>query len=183
MCVYRTPSSSRFIMVNLDRVVGNFLSPVSVKNENSFHYHQHRIKPVITVEEKHTFHQKADFHINSSKTQILSISGSDNSGLLLNDVHVNMTNIFDRPILLYFNELTVFHYLVPIIGALVIVIVLSLWLHDRQRQEHRLQTLKKHFNEHDSSTAVSETTTRKMVLLSRENVLKSTFFVSPCFAI
>lgn len=162
-------------MVNIDRIVGNWFAPVSVNNENSFHYHQHHVKPTITVEGRNIFHQKTELHINASKAQLLSISGSGNRGLLLNDVHVNMTNIFDRPIFMHFNSRSIFHYFVPVIGALVIVIVLSLCFHGRQRQKQRLQTPERHFNEHQSHVTINQTKTRKMNLLSCVDVLESKF--------
>ncbi|CAF3705003.1 unnamed protein product [Rotaria socialis] len=95
---------------------------------------------------KNNYHtsNKYDIHFNSSKAQLMSISGSNNQGSIFNDAQVNITNVFDQPIFLYLYSHSTLIYIVFITFLSIIMMILFLFFYHRyHRQKFYFNSLKK----------------------------------------
>jgi hypothetical protein len=133
-------------MVKYDRIFNGLFSSNPYTNENSYIYHQYDIKPSISSKVKNNFYQDIDIHINSSKTQLIPISGSNNQGLILNDAQFNMTNIFDQPIIFYLNQYSMFLYIIFVLLLVLIFIFILSFIYHRKCKQIQTQATSSVYN-------------------------------------
>lgn len=72
------------------------------------------MKPQITVEGNNKFHHDTEMNINSSRTEVLSIAGSHNRGVMLNEAHFNVNPIMEQPVFFYLTQYHTFIYAILI---------------------------------------------------------------------
>lgn len=113
-----------------DRIAG-FFSPITTHNDHS-HVSNY-------YDNKNTYHRNVNNQINSTQTKLLSISGTNNHGTMLNDAQFNLTTHIDRPVYFQFNQQPVFIY---VITAAILIMKLLLLLacfyrYQEKRHSHR----------------------------------------------
>lgn len=128
------------------KTFGGFLVQKLCSQDKYFVRNQYEVKPHITVEEKNKFYHDTDVSINSSKTDILSISGSHNQGLMLNDAHFNMTHIMEQPIFFYLTQYHTFIYAILIFFLCCVTLALAAFLYYR-----RIKPLKNSSKPHNAA--------------------------------
>ncbi|CAF3896863.1 unnamed protein product [Rotaria sp. Silwood1] len=114
-------------MTQRTQAAGGFLSPVVLTHINREYHNRYDIQ--------NKYHYDIDLHVNSSKTQILSMTGSNNKGLLLNDARFNVTNIFNRPIFLNLNPYSIFIYIIVVILLFAISVMILIFMYYRRRRQ------------------------------------------------
>ena len=124
-------------MVQLDRIFGGLFSSQSFKQDNSYVYNQYDVRPRISVDTKNTYNQDTAIHINSSKTQMLSMPGSHNHGVQVNDPHINMTNIFDRPMIFNMQAYPLLFFSLLLVLLILLFVVVLAWVYHRNQRRRR----------------------------------------------
>lgn len=113
-----------------DRIAVLF-SPIHTQHDHSHVSNHYELKPHIHHETKN------EYHINSTQTKVLSISGSNNQGMMLNDAKMNLTTLIDRPIFFQWNQPSLFLYIMVIAIVLMIgVLVLACSHQQRDKRRH-----------------------------------------------
>lgn len=112
-----------------DRIAGLF-SHIHTHHDHFQTSNHYEVKPHIHHETKN------EYHLNSTHAKVLSIAGSNNQGLMLNNVKLNLTTLIDRPILFQWNQPSLFLYIM-LIAIVVMIFVLILACSYQQRLERR----------------------------------------------
>ena len=130
-------------MVVTDQLWGGFFS---IKHHSNI-YNDHHLEPHINIDQKNTYQHHTNIHTNSSKTQILSLSGSNNQGIMVNDAQVNMTNIFQRPIFLNLNQHSILFYLILVFiffFIMIFIIIIGIFIYNRKAQQSKQKLYRQH---------------------------------------
>ena len=115
-----------------ERIFGGLLVQNLCSHDKYVTHNQYDIKPQIAIDENNKFYHDTDIHINSSKIQILSISGSNNRGLMLNDAQFNVTHIMEQPVFFYFAQYDTFFYAILVFFLCCAAVVLAAFVYYRR---------------------------------------------------
>lgn len=107
--------------------IRSLFSPIAI-NKHNYHANNH-----YNMDNK--YYEDTDIHLNTSKTQFMFVSGSNNQGSLFNDAQVNLTNIFEWPVFFYLHSHSMFIYILVITFLLMIAMILFLCIYHRYHRQ------------------------------------------------
>ncbi|CAF1030034.1 unnamed protein product [Adineta ricciae] len=156
-----------------DRIFGGLFSPVSLAERTSLNQYRHDAKSIIQTNDKHLTNQDVHFDVHSPQSSFMSISGSNNHGLAVNKAEINVTNVFDRPLILHSNQYFPLGYCILVILIYVIFIIVLVFIHCiwRKRTEKRCVD-----NKHGHGKKNSEPAAHKKII-ERKKPLYSTLLL------
>jgi len=124
-----------------DQLVGGLLSPIISFKKHEITHNNNHIEQRIAMEQKNTYHHNTNINTNSSKNKILSLSGSNNQGMMVNDARFNTNNVFERPIFFYLTQHSTLLHLILVLVFFLIVIctVIGSFIYYRQNRQQSKQ--------------------------------------------